>query len=123
MSRQLTLKVKREVRERATPEDSNVPVCEGQGCNVIHNLGYHHEPPKGMGGSKRHYTKLDQTSSDIPPDMRWYGCAGTFMKLYEDGYSGYAEVAEYDPTEIGFLVLKVRGGKIVDLKKHYLKMA
>jgi len=69
------------------------------------------------------YTKLDQTSSDIPPDMRWYGCAGTFMKLYEDGYSGYAEVAEYDPTEIGFLVLKVRGGKIVDLKKHYLKMA
>ena len=43
------------------------------------------------------------------------------MKLFEDGYSGYAEIAEYDPVELGFLVLIVRGGKIVQLKKHLLK--
>jgi len=57
MTKQLTLKVKREVTERATPANSNIPVCEGQGCNVIAGLQYHHEPPKGIGGSKRHYTK------------------------------------------------------------------
>ena len=67
------------------------------------------------------YTKLDQGSSDIPPDMRWYGTAGAFMKLYTLGYSGYAEIAEYDPVELGFLVLIVRGGKIIDLKRHYFK--
>ena len=67
------------------------------------------------------YTTLVQNAPEIHPDMRWYGCAGSFMKLYQDGYSGYAEIAEYDPVELGFLVLIVRGGKIIELKKHYLK--
>ena len=70
---------------------------------------------------QQNYTEQDQKAKYIHPDMRWYGNAGSFMKLYEDGYSGYAEIAEYDPVELGFLVLIVRGGKIVQLKKHLLK--
>ena len=72
-------------------------------------------------GLQQNYTEQDQKAKYIHPDMRWYGNAGSFMKLYEDGYSGYAEIAEYDPVELGFLVLIVRGGKIVQLKKHLLK--
>ena len=55
MSKQLTLKVKKEVNKRAMG-NGNVPLCEK--CrSELHNLEYHHEPPKGMGGSKRRYTK------------------------------------------------------------------
>ena len=67
------------------------------------------------------YTALNQRDAYIHPDMRWYGCAGSFMRLYRDGYSGYAEVAEYDPVELGWLVLIIRDGKIVELKKHYIR--
>jgi len=66
------------------------------------------------------YTQYVQNAQYIHPDARWYGNAGSFMKLYGDGFSGYAEKFEYDPTEIGFLILKVRDKKIVDLVPYYL---
>ena len=72
-------------------------------------------------GLQQNYTEQDQKAKYIHPDMRWYGNAGSFMKLFEDGYSGYAEIAEYDPVQLGWLVLIVRGGKIIELKTHILK--
>jgi hypothetical protein len=69
---------------------------------------------------KQGYTSWGQSESYIHPDARWYGNAGSFMKLYGDGMSGYAERAEYDPVELGFLVLKVREKKIVGLEPVYL---
>ncbi len=66
------------------------------------------------------YTDWEQTASYIHPDGRWYGNAGSFLKLYGDGITGYAERAEYDPTELGFLILVVRDRKIVELKPYYL---
>jgi len=68
------------------------------------------------------YTHWGQTESYIHPDARWYGCAGSFLKLYGDGISGYAEIAEYDPVELGFLCLIVRDKKIVGLRPIYLKI-
>lgn len=68
------------------------------------------------------YTSWGQSEPYIHPDARWYGCAGSFLKLYGEGMSGYAEIAGYDPVELGFLVLKVRDRKIVELKPHYLKI-
>ena len=62
------------------------------------------------------YTSWGQREKYIHPDARWYGLAGSFMKLYGNDLSGYAEVAEYDPVELGFLVLKVRDKQIVELK-------
>ena len=59
MTKQLTLKVKREVYERAMEQagkSSNIPVCEGKECYRFVGLQYHHLQLKGMGGSKRHYT-------------------------------------------------------------------
>lgn len=71
---------------------------------------------------KQQYTHWGQTEPYIHPDARWYGCAGSFLKLYGDGMSGYAEVAEYDPVELGFLCLIVRDRKIQELRPIYLKM-
>ena len=69
---------------------------------------------------RQNYTSSGQNEAYIHPDARWYGCAGSFLRLYGDGMSGYAEMAEYDPVELGFLILIVRNRKIVELKPVYL---
>lgn len=71
---------------------------------------------------KQNYTDWGQSESYIHPDARWYGNAGSFLKLYGKGVSGYAEILEYDPVELGFLVLKVRDKKIISLDPYYLKL-
>lgn len=69
---------------------------------------------------KQHYTSWGQNESYIHPDARWYGNAGSFLRLYGDGFSSYAEIAEYDPIEIGFLILKVRNKQIQSLEPYFL---
>lgn len=71
---------------------------------------------------KQGYTSSGQTEPFIHPDARWYGCAASFLKLYGKDTSGYAEIAEYDPVELGFLVTKVRDKRIVEVKAHYLAL-
>lgn len=66
---------------------------------------------------RQHYTSWGQNEPYIHPDARWYGNAGSFLRLHGDGVSGYAEKYEYDPVELGFLVLKVRDKRIVGLDK------
>jgi len=66
------------------------------------------------------YTHWGQTESYIHPDARWFGSAGTFVRLFGDGISGYAERGGYDPTEIGFLILKIRDRKIISLEPFFL---
>jgi len=68
------------------------------------------------------YTGWGQNETYIHPDARWYGNAGSFLKLYGDDFSGYAEIAEYDPLEIGFLILVVRDRKIVRLDPYYIRI-
>jgi len=74
--------------------------------------------------SKKHikqgYTSWGQNAEYIHPDARWYGCAGSFLKLFGKDISGYAEIFELDPTELGFLILKVRDKKIVSLEPYFL---
>ncbi len=69
---------------------------------------------------QQNYTGWGQTEKFIHPDARWYGCAGSFLRLYGDGISGYAEIREYDPVELGFLVTKVRDGKVIGIDPYYL---
>jgi len=70
----------------------------------------------------QNYTAWKQDKDFIHPDARWYGNAGSFLKLHGRGISGYAEIMEYDPVELGFLVLKVRDRKIVALEPYYLQI-
>lgn len=71
---------------------------------------------------KQGYTSWGQNEDYIHPDARWYGNSGSFLKLYGKGTSGYAEIAEYDPIPLGWLVLRVRRKKIVSLDPVYLKI-
>lgn len=71
---------------------------------------------------KQHYTGWGQDEEYIHPDARWYGNAGSFLRMYGEDMSGYAEKAEYDPVELGFLILIVRNKRIVELKRHVLNI-
>jgi hypothetical protein len=72
------------------------------------------------GKTKSDYTRSDQTNGFIHPDHRWFVCAGSFLKTYGDGWSNYAEEAEYDPVELGFVVALIRNGVITGITKIIL---
>ena len=65
------------------------------------------------------YTGWGQDEKYIHPDARWYGNAGSFLKLFGKGISGYAEIFEYDPVELGCLCLIIRNHRIIELKPIY----
>jgi hypothetical protein len=71
---------------------------------------------------KQRYTEFAQNAEYIHPDARWYGCAGAFLRLFGMGVSGYGEIAEYDPTELGWLVTRVRNRRIVSVDPIYMKL-
>ena len=66
---------------------------------------------------KQAYTKADYTASYIPPDLRWYVSTGCFFRLYEEGVSGYAERAGYDPNELGYTVVRVEDMQIKNIER------
>ena len=61
-----------------------------------------------------------QTDEFIHPDHRTYVCAGSFLRLFGDGVSGYAEEAEYPPIELGFAIARFRDRQLVKTDKIYL---
>jgi len=56
----------------------------------------------------------------IHPDHRWTVNTGSFLKLYENGVSGYAEMYGYDPVELGYARVEVRKGEIENVHKVIL---
>ena len=71
----------------------------------------------GKDGVRHDYLSGKQTGDYIDPDLRWYGATGAFLKLYHDGVSGYAEIAGYDPVELGCLKIVIQGGIIREIEK------
>lgn len=65
---------------------------------------YTHNPPFGKQGY-------------IHPDHRWYANTGSFLKCFGEDVSSYSEIGEYDPTELGYIVVEVRDRNIVNLRK------
>jgi len=64
----------------------------------------------GSGKIHQNYTKAGSgTTKDffIPPENRWYANTGSFLKTYELGVSTYSEMAEYAPTELGYIKIIV----------------
>jgi len=70
---------------------------------------------------KQNYrTGVDQSATYIPPESRYYGMCGSFLRLFSPPGSesvSYGEIAMYSPAEIGVLVAYIRGGKMVGLEK------
>ena len=71
---------------------------------------------------KQSYTGWGQSEQYIHPDARWYGNAGSFLRLFGKGISGYAEIFELDPVELGFLITKVRNKKVQAVEPIYLRL-
>lgn len=70
----------------------------------------------GKKGVKQKYTSGSLGNGDyIHPDFRYYGSSGSFRKHYVDGIDDYGEA--YAPVELGFLSLKLDGGKVAEWKK------
>jgi len=63
------------------------------------------------------YTHFRPNAPYIHPDNRWYINTGAFYKAYRIGVDSYAEKAEYDPIELGYVIMKIRDGKPVDAEK------
>jgi len=57
------------------------------------------------------------TSICIPEDQRYYVNTGSSVRLYTPNSNciNYAEIAGYDPIELGYAVMLIRGGKLVDI--------
>ena len=113
------LKLKKDLKEKA---GDCMIMCKGHTHKLLIS-----EPKKRLyltdDGSdiNQQYTEADHTAAYIHPDLRWYCNTGSFLKLYaEMGISGYAEIAEYDPIELGFVIAKVRDRKIVGVDKIVL---
>lgn len=68
---------------------------------------------------RQHYTSAGSGmgSDYIPPDHRFYGCSGSFLRSQMEGINPYSEVGEYDPVEIGYLIGTVRDRQFVDLRE------
>jgi len=64
------------------------------------------------------YTTTDYSSEFIHPDLRWYGCAGSFYRTFGVlGKTSYAERAEYPPTETGMIRFDIENGQIINGEK------
>lgn len=71
------------------------------------------------GKLKQHYTQAGEgkTGSYIPPEHRWYGCTGSFLRSQVLDVETYSEQAEYPPTELGYLKAIIKNRQMVDLQE------
>lgn len=65
---------------------------------------------------KQRYTKPGGSDERIDPSLRWYACTGSFMKLFAMGATGYGERANYDPVQLGYVVVEVRDKRISNVR-------
>lgn len=65
------------------------------------------------GQIRQNYTHPESGGDYIPPENRWYAATGSFLRTSKEGVTSYAERADYDPVELGFVVAEVRDGKMV----------
>lgn len=72
---------------------------------------------------QQHYSGPKKKIGYIHPDYRHYLNCGSFYRLYadDDNISGYAEIAGYDPVELGFWIVRVRDCEIAGVDKVILE--
>lgn len=61
---------------------------------------------------EQNYTHSHRAAGYIHPDHRWYASTGSFYKIYADDEDGYAERAEYDPLENGYVCCLIRNRQL-----------
>jgi len=103
------------------------------GDALLNSMGHTHkliwlEPSKELfltdegGEVQQYYTGAPKGNCGyIHPDYKFYCNTGSFLKLYGEGFSGYAERAGYDPLELGFIICRIRDGQPIKLDKVVLE--
>lgn len=69
------------------------------------------------GKIQQRYTAPDASQTFIDPSLRWYVATGSFYKTYAEGISSYAEIAGYDPIQLGCAIALVRDKKLVEVRE------
>jgi hypothetical protein len=64
---------------------------------------YTHNPPFGKGGY-------------IHPDHRWYINTGSFLKTLGEDVMSYSEFGEYDPVELGYIIVEVNDRQVTNVR-------
>jgi hypothetical protein len=96
--------------------------CQVMACGHTHKLLIYPPTPELFIYSDedrlyQDYTNhVPPTENFIHPDNRWYVNTGSFLKLYENGISGYADIAGYNPIELGFVICEIRSGVLRSIK-------
>jgi hypothetical protein len=73
--------------------------------------------------NQNYHVMSDQNIPYIPPDSRFYATSPSFMKLYANpgtGYTSYAEMFGYEPSEIGVTRIICMDSKICEVKRMIL---
>lgn len=65
---------------------------------------YTSNPPFGKGGY-------------VHPDHRYYAATGSFLKTFQEGVVSYSEIGEYDPVELGYVVVEVNDRQITSIRR------
>jgi len=96
--------------------------CVVMAMGHVHKLVVFEPQPRlfirsGEGRLKSSYVTPDPGSGFIHPDFRWYVGTGSFLKQYGIGYSGYSEIAGYDPVDLGYVVLNCWDGRVQEVIK------
>lgn len=107
------------VRDTRVKEALKRKLMEKCGDAVIMAMGHVHklcvyEPQRNLfirtegTGLQSGYTIPEKSRGGfIHPDFRYYVGTGSFLRQYGVGYSGYAEIAGYDPVDLGWVVVNV----------------
>jgi hypothetical protein len=98
--------------------------CALMACGDTHKLLIVDPAPRlflsgdESGVLKSQYLKPDGGMGEwIEPDRRWYVNTGSWLKLYTEGVSGYAERFGCDPIELGYAIAEIRDRKLVNVRK------
>ena len=62
----------------------------------------------------------DGAARYIEPNRRFYFAAGSFLRSYMVGKDTYAEDYGYDPVELGYLLVRIRKSKVVEIVKKVM---
>jgi hypothetical protein len=100
--------------------------CHVMAMGHIHKLRVH-PPIKKLnlltkGNKLKESYSFDYTTSDgvLHEDARWYCSTGSFMRGYIYGATSYGEKLMYPPTELGFIKISVKNGRVENVEKIIL---
>lgn len=65
-------------------------------------------------------TKLDNDGGFVHPDFRWYCNTGSFLENTKIGKTGYGELLELDPLDIGCVKVLIEDRQIADIQEWVL---